>query len=114
MLALVKKMMLSISWHAANVRKGYEKPAETDMEEFKATKMLLKELAIQNQGTLELDVIELMASLATSAAWYAANKWKGYSKDAKLDVMEMVRTLNCLYVRRRQKVHKYAHMASFK
>lgn len=104
MLEVIKKMILSISWHAANVRKGYDKPAATDLEEFKACKTLLMELAVQVEGSIELDVIELLASLATSAAWYAANKRKGYTKDAKGDMVDIVRTYNCLYVTRRQKV----------
>lgn len=55
-------------------------------------------------GCLTPDAVELIANLATTAAWFAANTRKNFARDAARDAAQLSRTFNCLFVKRRPKV----------
>jgi len=60
--------------------------------------------AAADGGCLTLDAVELIANLATTAAWFAANTRKNFARDAARDAAQLSRTFNCLFVKRRPKV----------
>ena len=117
----IERMFTSMAWHAANLRKstefleqvrggGYRKDADKNGEDFEDAKAALTRDIVAAGGgasssavVLELDVVELLASLASAAAWFTTNSRAKFSRDAKRDLAQLVRTFNCLYVRRRDK-----------
>ncbi len=53
--------------------------------------------------TLCESAVELLASMAASAAWYTANSRSRFSRDAKRDMAQLVRIYHSLFVARREK-----------